>query len=256
MTIDDKFGLSFSTLYLIAVTNLFGRAKSSDDLIIKKIPPIDKKVLNKLKTATFGMGCFWGPDSLFGAAPGVIRTRVGYSGGKKEDPTYHSLGGHTETVQINYDPKQINYEELVKIFWHNHDPTHQNTTQYKPIIFFHNEEQKKIARESKKKVQEEYSRKIMTEIRPFSKFYRAEDYHQKYNLSRNKDIYRAYQQIYPDTGKFVDSTAVARVNGYVSGHGTLNSKEDLKGLGLTDEGKEVLYEKWKSSGGEIKCSLD
>ncbi|MFW5953337.1 MAG: peptide-methionine (S)-S-oxide reductase MsrA [Candidatus Natronoplasma sp.] len=223
---------------------------------MNKIPPIDKKVSNKLKTATFAMGCFWGPDSLFGAAPGVIRTRVGYSGGKKEDPTYHNLDGHTETIQIDYDQKQISYEQLVKIFWHNHDPTHQNTTQYKAIIFFHDEEQEKIARSSKEKLQEEYSMKIMTELRLFSKFYMAEDYHQKYHLSRNKKIYRAYQQVYPDMAEFIDSTAVARVNGYVSGHGDLKSKEDLKGLGLTDEGKKMLYEKWKSSGGEIICSLD
>jgi len=235
---------------------IFGKGKSVDELIKGEKPAIDNNKSDGLKTATFAMGCFWGPDSLFGAAPGVIRTRVGYSGGKKEDPTYHSLGGHTETIQIDYVQKQISYEELVKIFWHNHDPTHLKSTQYMSIIFFHNEEQEKIAKESKKKIQEEYSMKIITEVRPFSKFYLAEGYHQKYNLSRNKNIYRAYQQIYPDMEDFVNSTAVARVNGYVSGHGTLKSKEDLKGLGLTDKGREILYEKWKSSGGEIKCSLN
>ncbi len=251
MTKKDKF-----TIDLLISFGIFGKGKDVGELIKGEKPTLDNKKSDGLKTATFSMGCFWGPDSLFGAAPGVIRTRVGYSGGKKEDPTYHSLGDHTETIQIDYDPNQISYDELVKIFWHNHDPTHLKSTQYMSIIFFHDEEQKKIAKKSKEKVQEGYSRKMVTGVRPFSKFFIAEDYHQKYNLSRNKNIYKAYKQIYPDMKDFVNSTAVARANGYVSGHGNLNSKEDLKELGLTDKGKEVLYEKWKSSGGEIKCSLE
>ncbi len=202
------------------------------------------------------MGCFWGPDSLFGAIPGVIRTRVGYAGGTKEDPTYHSLGDHTESIQIDYDPEEISYKELTNIFWDNHDPTHLKSTQYMSIIFFHDQEQENIARKSKEKAQEGYSGKIKTEIRPFSKFYLAEDYHQKYNLSRNKKIYKAYKQIYPNIEDFINSTAVARANGYVSGHGTLESEEKLEGLGLSEEGRRILYKKWKSSGGEKICSLN
>ncbi|MBS3781946.1 MAG: peptide-methionine (S)-S-oxide reductase MsrA [Candidatus Thermoplasmatota archaeon] len=222
---------------------------------MKKTPPIDEDIPKKSKTATFSMGCFWGPDSLFGSIPEVIRTKVGYSGGDKKDPTYHSLGGHTETVQIDYDPERLSYKELLNIFWNNHDPTNPKSTQYMSIIFFHDDEQEKIARKSKERVQKGYSGNIRTDIRPYSKFYRAEDYHQKYHLSRNKKVYRAYQQIYPDMEDFVSSTAVARANGYVSGHGNLKSREDLKDLGLNEEGRKMLYRKWKSSGGEKICSL-
>lgn len=250
MTIKEKF-----TIDLLLSFGIFGKGKSVDELIKGKKPAIDNNKSEGLKSVTFSMGCFWGPDSLFGAIPGVIRTRVGYAGGTKKNPTYHNLDGHTETIQIDYDPDQISYKELIDIFWNNHDPTHLKSTQYMSIIFFHDEEQEKAARKSKEMAQEEYSGNVKTEIRPISKFYLAEDYHQKYHLSRNKKIYKAYKQIYPHMKDFTDSTAVARVNGYISGNGTLESEEDLKALGLSEEGRKMVYKKWKSSGGEKICSL-
>jgi len=243
------------TIDLLLSFGIFGKGKSVDELIKGEKPAIDNNKSDGLKTATFAMGCFWGPDSLFGAIPGVIRTRVGYAGGSKENPTYHNLDGHTETIQIDYDPEKISYDDLIDLFWNNHDPTHLKSTQYMSIIFFHDEEQEKIAKKTKEKLQEEYSNNIKTQIRAFSRFYPAEDYHQKYHLSKHKILYKAYKQVYPEMDKFIDSTAVTRINGYVSGNGSLKSKDDLEELGLSEEGKDILFKKWKSAGGEKTCGL-
>ena len=89
------------------------------------IPPIDAAAPAKTETATYAMGCFWGPDSLFGSLDGVIRTRVGYAGGTTESPTYHNIGDHTETIQIDYNPAKISYEQLLEIYWDNHNPAVQ-----------------------------------------------------------------------------------------------------------------------------------
>lgn len=250
MTIDYNFKVSFTSLL-----SIFSTEKSEDKIIKDEKPAIDKNRPDGLKTATFSLGCFWGPDSVFGAVPDVINTKVGYAGGTKENPTYHRLGDHTETVQIKYDPDQISYKELIGIFWKNHDPSQSKSTQYMSIIFFHDEEQEKIAKETKEKRQDEASGLISTEIRPFSRFYLAEDYHQKYHLSKHKSLYEAYKKIYPERDEFIESTAVARANGYVSGNGLLESKDDLEELGLTEEGIEVLFNKWKSAGVEEACRL-
>ncbi|MEF8835205.1 MAG: peptide-methionine (S)-S-oxide reductase MsrA [Candidatus Thermoplasmatota archaeon] len=251
MTKKDNF-----TVSLLTLLGIFGMRESEDELIKGEKPPIDKNRPGELKTATFSMGCFWGPDSLFGAKSGVINTKVGYAGGTKEKPTYHRLGDHTETVQVRYDPDQVSYNELIDTFWRGHNPTQSKSTQYMSIIFFHNEEQEKIAKETKKKRQDETSGIIRTEIRPFSGFHLAEDYHQKYHLSNHKKFYKAYKQIYPEIDGFIDSTAVTRANGYISGNGSVESKDDLEELGLSQKGIEMLFDKWKSAGGEGACSLE
>jgi len=245
-----KFTVNIATLL-----SIFGIGKSVDELISGNKPYIDNDEPEEAKTATFSMGCFWGPDSLYGAVPGVISTKVGYAGGNKDNPTYHRLGDHTETVQMKFDPKKVSYEELIDVFWENHDYVHPKSTQYMSIIFFHNEEQENIAKKSKEEKQEQTSGRIQTEIRPFSKFYLAEGYHQKYHLSKQKKLYKAYRNIYPDLKDFIDSTAVTRANGYVSGHGKLTSRSDLEGLGLSEEGIDMLFKKWKNAGGVGACSL-
>ncbi len=212
------------------------------------IPAIDQKGHDNIKTATFSMGCFWGPDALFGAQPGVVRTSVGYAGGKKENPTYQSLGDHTETVQIVYDEDDISYKELLDIFWSGHDAARPKSTQYKSIIFFHDEEQEESARKSKEDG-------MTTEIREYSRYYLAEEYHQKYNLRLNKSLYNSYRGIYPDMKDFISSTAVARVNGYIAGKGNLTSKDDLKNLGLNKEWMEILYNRWNAKKGKSRCYL-
>ena len=133
-----------------------------------------------MQIATFALGCFWGPDDYFSKLKGVIKTRAGYAGGTKKNPSYHDLGDHTETIEITFDPKIISFEELLKHFWKEHDPTAQVVTQYKSAIFYQNEEQKKIAEKSKQAIEKKLGRKVATEIQKAGAFYQAEEYHQKY----------------------------------------------------------------------------
>lgn len=222
---------------------LFG--KKGEDLLTGKMPQIDQKEVKETEVATFSLGCFWGPDALFGSIPGVIRTEVGYAGGSKKNPTYRSLGDHTETIQIEFDPEKIEYEDLLRQFWKSHDPTQPRKKQYRSMIFYHDEEQRIKAGDSK----QEYPKEAVTLIKEHDKFYPAEDYHQKYKLSKKKAIFEDFKSLFDEFDDFVDSTAVARANGYVSGHGELNSAEELEKLGLNEEGRELLYNIWKKAGG-------
>ena len=140
------------------------------------------------ETATFALGCFWQPDDFYSKLPGVIGTQVGYSGGEKKSPTYYHLGDHTETIQIEFDPKQITYNRLLDYFWQQHDPVYPAKTQYKSIIFYHDERQRKLAEVSKEKQQRKSKGEITTEIRPAKDFYLAEEYHQKYLKKNNKAV--------------------------------------------------------------------
>lgn len=147
----------------------------------------------------------------------MIRTRVGYTGGNKENPTYRALGDHAESIEIDYDPAVISYGELLEIFWRSHDPgSNPWSRQYMSAIFYHNEEQKKQAVESMKREEARTHRKIYTEISPASRFYRAEDYHQKYYLRQRPELMRELKAIYPSNEDFVNSTVAARLNGYLA----------------------------------------
>ncbi len=142
--------------------------------------------------ATFAAGCFWHVEDMFRKTKGVKSTKVGYIGGKLANPTYEEVctdkTGHAEAVEIEYDPKEISYEELLDLFWNNHNPTSLNRQgpdvgiQYRSSIFFHNESQKQTALKSKEKLESsgKFSKKIVTEIVPSPEFYKAEEYHQKY----------------------------------------------------------------------------
>ena len=142
--------------------------------------------------ATFAAGCFWHVEDLFLKTKGVKSTRVGYTGGKLANPTYEEVctdkTGHAEAVEIDYDPNEISYKELLNVFWNNHDPTSLNRQgpdvgiQYRSSIFFHDESQKQIAQKSKEELDSSgrFSQKIVTEILPAPQFYNAEEYHQKY----------------------------------------------------------------------------
>lgn len=143
-----------------------------------------------MEFATFGAGCFWGVEAIFQKIKGVVKTTVGYMGGNTKNPTYEQVctdkTGHAEVIQITYDPEQINYEKLLDKFWEIHDPTQLNRqgpdigTQYKSVIFYHNEMQKRFSERSKNRQQKNYNKKIVTEITPALEFYPAEEYHQKY----------------------------------------------------------------------------
>lgn len=145
----------------------------------------------KTKTvAIFAAGCFWRTQLLFHRAKGVLNTRVGYTGGGKANPTYEEVcshaTGHAEAVQVEYDPSQISYGELLDIFWQCHDPTQLNRqgvdvgNQYRSAIFYCSAEQKQLAEETKKQYQAKHVDPIVTEIVPAKTFYDAEEYHQMY----------------------------------------------------------------------------
>lgn len=145
-----------------------------------------------MEKATFGAGCFWGVEVAFRQLEGVTATQVGYLGGSLQNPTYKDVcsgrTGHAEVVEVTYDPAQTSYEDLLKVFWENHDPTQLNRQgpdigdQYRTAIFFHTPEQETAARASLAQLDASgrFKRPIATEITSASEFYRAEEYHQQY----------------------------------------------------------------------------
>lgn len=143
-----------------------------------------------METATFAGGCFWCTEAIFKRIKGVNKVESGYSGGDMENPSYEKVSsgetGHAEAIQITYDPKIISFEKLLEIFWATHDPTTLNRqgadagTQYRSVIFYHDGKQKEIAEKSKKDNEPYFKDGIVTEILPFEKFYKAEEYHQNY----------------------------------------------------------------------------
>lgn len=144
----------------------------------------------KTEKATFAAGCFWGVEAAFRQIKGVKSTRVGYVGGQMENPTYEDVctdeTGHAEAVEVTFDPKKVSYEKLLEVFWNNHNPTQGNRqgpdvgTQYRSAVFYHNPKQKELAEKSLKEQQKKYNKKITTEIKPATAFYRGEEYHQQY----------------------------------------------------------------------------
>jgi len=159
------------------------------------------KVPENMARATFGAGCFWCTEAVFQQLKGVHSVVSGYSGGTVKNPTYRQVctgkTGHAEAVQITYDPKVISYPDLLEVFWQTHDPTTLNRqgadvgTQYRSVIFWHTEEQKRLAESYKEKLNKAgaFKNPIVTEISPFKEFYRAEDYHQNYYLQNGRQPY-------------------------------------------------------------------
>lgn len=151
-----------------------------------------------LETATFGSGCFWCTEAIFLNIDGVATVVSGYMGGKVKNPTYKEvcsgLTGHAEVIQVTFDPEKVSYDQLLEIFWQTHDPTTLNRqgadvgTQYRSVVFYHSEQQKKRAEFYRSRLEEEgaFNDPIVTEISPATTFYKAEDYHQNYyNLNNN-----------------------------------------------------------------------
>ena len=173
---------------------------------------------------------------------GIIRTRVGYAGGEMLYPTYRNLGDHSESIQIDYDPTRISYRELLEIFWKYHDPTGRPwRRQYMSAIFYHDERQKQLATETMMLEAKQRNKKIHTSILPAGKFYLAEDYHQKYQLQHQRELMTEFKIMFPRTIDFINSTAAARANGFVSGYGTPEEVEAIIGdLGLSAAGSKRL----------------
>ncbi len=165
----------------------------------------------KLEKATLGGGCFWCLEAVYENVKGVEDVVSGYAGGHTDHPSYQDVcsgtTGHAEVVQITYDPDIVSYEDLLKIFWTVHDPTTPNRqgadvgTQYRSVIFYHNNDQKSIAEKSRAEVQRHFNAPIVTEIAPLTKFWPAEDYHQDYF---RKNPYHGYCQavVAPKVDKF------------------------------------------------------
>lgn len=174
----------------------------------------------------------------------MVRTRVGYAGGTTNDPTYYNIGDHTETVEIDYDPDVVSYQELLDVFWNSHEPAMPAwSRQYQAIVFYHNDEQKRLAVESRDRIELAIKKSVYTEVKSYSGFYLAEDYHQKYYLQNMAEFDREYKAIYPSIGDFINSTAAARVNGYIGGYGSYEVLEkELGSLGISESGQKRLLE--------------
>jgi peptide-methionine (S)-S-oxide reductase len=167
---------------------------------------------------------------------------VGYAGGTTKNPTYHDLGDHSESVQIDFDPSSISYGELLDIFWKSHDPTRNSwSRQYRAAIFYHSEEQRILAMTTRDRIASGTKGKVATAVEPYSGFHIAESYHQKHSLRLYPEIMKEFAALYPDTNGLINSTAVTRVNGYLGGYGSCDSLNgEISEFGLSLRGREQL----------------
>jgi methionine-S-sulfoxide reductase len=175
---------------------------------------------------------------------------VGYTGGTSPAPTYHRLGDHTETIQIDYDPAVLSYDDLLAIFWESHDAASAPwSRQYMSAVFHHSPEQRRLAKRSRDRERQKRGGDIHTVIQPLERFFPAEPYHQKHQLRRERDLLLEFEKMFPDSEGLMNSTAAARVNGYLAGHGS-SAYIETHGhdLGLSPEGNRKLLEifRWKN----------
>ena len=196
-------------LFFSALISLTSCANKKASVINEPIPAINVK----RDTVTFGTGCFWCTEAIFQDVEGVISVESGYSGGHVANPTYEQVGsgssGHAECLNIVYDPAKVTYDELLEIFWQTHDPTTLNRqgndigTQYRSVIFYHNQQQKEVAEKYKKALDKSgaYAKPIVTTLEPFTKFYKAENYHQNYYNENGSQPYCQFV-IRPKVEKF------------------------------------------------------
>lgn len=159
-------------------------------------------------------------------------------------PTYHNIGDHTETVQVDYDPNLTSYGQLLDVFWNSHEPTRRSRPgQYMKAVFYQNEQQRELALASKVAVEKKIGSTVKTEIVPLQTFTMAEDYHQKFTLKGHKGLKKEMMRIYPRHQDLVDSTAAARLNGYLGGYGSKEQlAREMESLGLSAEAEKALAE--------------
>ncbi|MBT2569962.1 peptide-methionine (S)-S-oxide reductase MsrA [Planococcus sp. ISL-110] len=197
----------------------------------------------RLELATFGMGCFWGPEARFGGMPGVVRTCVGFAGGKEPAPTYREMADHTETIQIQFDPLVISYADVLREFWQNHYPNRGNYKgrQYISLLHYHTDQQRQTIEAIQKEMEAQLGEAIETEISPFSEFTLAEERHQKYYLKRYPKALEQLSGLYPEKEMLVGSTFAARLNGFVKGYGTKDSlREEIAQWSIGEIEKDFL----------------
>ena len=196
------------TIAILAAWSLSGWLDAKEETVSETKAPIDTA---NLSTATFGGGCFWCTEALLETLDGVKTVVSGYSGGHQQNPTYKEVcngtTGHAEVVQVKFDAELISFEELLSYFWQAHDPTTLNRqgndvgTQYRSVILYHDENQKKAAEKSKADAADSFDDPIVTEIVAFEKFYPAEDYHQDF-FRKNPNQGYCYFVIKPKLQKF------------------------------------------------------
>lgn len=206
-----NYKLQASCLVLLALSACAQSAEKSKNSTTMS----DKTSVNadNLDTATFGAGCFWCVEAVFQDLKGVESVTSGYAGGTTKNPTYADVctgtTGHAEVAQIVYDPKQITFDELLEVFWKTHDPTTLNRqgadagTQYRSVVFYHNEQQKQLTEKYKKEIDASgaYNKPIVTEVSPLTVFYKAEGYHQNYFNQNGNEPYCRFV-IQPKVDKF------------------------------------------------------
>lgn len=172
---------------------------------------------------------------------------VGYTGGTTPDPTYRNIGDHAESVQVEFDPESVRYEELLEVFWSSHNASRRSwSRQYMSAVFPVDDQQIREAKSVKDRLEGLQRTTLRTEILPATRFYPAEDYHQKYILQGDHLLNSEFRRMYPDFADFVDSAAAAKVNGYLYGCGSMNAlKEQLSSLGLSRKAGEHLISKMR-----------
>jgi peptide-methionine (S)-S-oxide reductase len=168
------------------------------------------------RSFTAALGCFWGPDAKFGALPGVVRTRVGYAGGTDANPTYESIGDHSEVVQVDYDPDATTFRELVDEAISQHDPTRQPPKRQYQHVLFHEADRER--NEIETALGDLAIPAVRTRIEPFESFTVAEPYHQKFNLSGKRWATDAFDDAGYDTAAVRESPAAAKLNAELAGH--------------------------------------
>jgi methionine-S-sulfoxide reductase len=211
----------------------------------------------KLETATFALGCFWGSDAQFGGPSGVYRTRPGFTGGQKLNPTYHNLDDHTEAVEVDFDPQQISYAQLLKVYFAaGAGETPPYSRQYRSAVFYHSEAQRAAAQAALDQENQHRQRQLYVDIEPAGVFYRAEDYHHKYHLRQDRRLGQEVRKLFSSEQAFEDSTLAARLNALAAGY-KLDAQQ-IKALPL-DLLSPVARERFddlerQASGHVIHCS--
>jgi len=182
---------------------------------------------------------------------------VGYAGGTKASPTYDAIGNHVESVEVTYDPEVVSYDQLLALFWKSHDPSaNPYANQYSSLILVTDDSQLAHAKASAHAYEETSGDKVLTRIERFTRFYPAEDYHQKYYLRQDRTLARAFHAMFGDDQvAFRDSAAAARINGYVSGYGTkAQLAREIGSLGLAEKARAYLAARVKSEGPSAACA--
>ena len=175
----------------------------------------------------------------------MIRTRVGYTGGRNARPTYDDLDGHAEALEVVFDPAEVSYEDLLEVFWASHDPSRPASSgQYRKMLFVHSPEQRRLAEASRDAVERSRHIKVRTPIVDAGPFHPAEDYHQKWMLrQRGGRWFKWLRAVYPDAVDLRDSTAAARLNGWVAGHGRGSAEVLSRDLGISHDEAKALASK-------------